>query len=195
MIKCLWFKMYDNLPLEKPLRIIQSWDTASKAGLNNDFSVCTTWYQYRHGYYLIDVLRKKLEFPDLKKQIIRSAESYHNPVILIEETSSGIGLIQSLQRETTFSIIPITPKYDKISRMYQHTATIEAGNVFLKTAAGWLEELELEIARFPRGRHDDQVDSMSQALDYMTQNPLKKYVVSYLESESEEFWRKKCGFY
>jgi predicted phage terminase large subunit-like protein len=48
------------------------------------------------------------------------------------------------------------------------TAKIEGGQVFLAQNAAWLEDLRNELLAFPNGRHDDQVDSMSQALKWMS---------------------------
>ena len=51
-------------------------------------------------------------------------------------------------------------------RMHAHTATIEAGKVFLLKGAPWLDELRSELLAFPHGRHDDQVDALSQLLTW-----------------------------
>ena len=45
-------------------------------------------------------------------------------------------------------------------------ARIEAGHVWLPERAPWLDDLRAEIASFPHGRHDDQVDSISQFLSW-----------------------------
>lgn len=60
------FRRFDSIPFIRDRMIIQSWDTASKAGELNDYSVCTTWLLYDDNYYLLDLLRERLEFPDLK---------------------------------------------------------------------------------------------------------------------------------
>ena len=70
MIKWKWFQFYDCPPAKgADGRIIQSWDTASKAGELHDYSVCTTWLMKGDDYYLLDVLRERLEYPYLKKKI------------------------------------------------------------------------------------------------------------------------------
>ena len=67
LIKLKWFKRYRVLPAQKPIRIIQSWDTAQKAEEIHDYSVGETWHHYPDGYYLVDVVRVRQEYPDLKR--------------------------------------------------------------------------------------------------------------------------------
>jgi hypothetical protein len=57
-----------------------------------------------------------------------------------------------------------SPDGDKIMRLHAETATIENGFVWLPEEAPWLADCLAEFAAFPRGRHDDQVDSTAQAL-------------------------------
>ncbi|MCH7956911.1 MAG: phage terminase large subunit, partial [Proteobacteria bacterium] len=65
--------------------------------------------------------------------------------------------------------ISIHPKGDKLTRMVAHTAILEAGYVHLPESAGWLPDFQTEMLLFPRGSHDDQVDSVSQFLTWVTQ--------------------------
>src|SRR5690606_26013538 len=85
IVKWGWFRTYAYLPDERPCRVIQSWDTASKGGPNNDFSVCTTWHVYKDRWYLVHLFRKRLEFPQLEKAVISLAEQYEPETILIED--------------------------------------------------------------------------------------------------------------
>ena len=64
MIKRHWVQRYVSLPPRSyRTRIIQSWDTASKLGAENDWSVCTTWQVEDNTYYLLDVERRRLDYP------------------------------------------------------------------------------------------------------------------------------------
>ena len=74
MIKRDWIKRYAELPLHRERSLIlQSWDTASKGGPENDFSVCTTWFISRdRRWYLIDVWRKRVDYPELKAAVAHS---------------------------------------------------------------------------------------------------------------------------
>ena len=70
LVKQEWFKCYGENHLPKSFdRIVQSWDTANKATELSDFSVCTTWGIKGKSLYLLGVLRKKLEYPTLKRAV------------------------------------------------------------------------------------------------------------------------------
>ena len=75
IVKWGWFRSYSALPeQESGDMIVQSWDTASKAGEGNDYSVCTTWLLKLNGdAYLLNLYRGKLIFPDLLRQVERLA--------------------------------------------------------------------------------------------------------------------------
>jgi len=165
IIKLYWFKRYKSPP-EDFIQIVQSWDTAIKSLAHNDYSVCTTWGETKNGYYLIDILRQKLEYPDLKKAVINNASKFDSDIVLIEDKASGQSLIQDLRNETKLSIIAINPKLDKVTRMVTVSSIIESGNVYLPYKALWVSDFEEEIMQFPSSSHDDQIDSTSQFLNW-----------------------------
>jgi phage terminase large subunit-like protein len=77
-------------------RVVQSWDTANKATELSDFSVCTTWGLKGKNLYLLGVLRKRLEYPDLKRAVREQQSLFSARVVLIEDKASGTQLIQEL---------------------------------------------------------------------------------------------------
>jgi predicted phage terminase large subunit-like protein len=164
MIKRHWVQRYAMLPARAGCpRVIQSWDTASKGGAENDWSVCTTWLFQDGRYYLLHVERGRYDYPELKKRAQALAD-HHRPIkILIEDTGTGTALIQELRRLGR-AAIAIRPTADKIARMSAESAKFEAGLVYFPERAPWLADLEAELFVFPGSRHDDQVDSISQAL-------------------------------
>lgn len=167
MVKAEWLVTYDSLPLEKPGdKIIQSWDTASKPGELNDYSVCTTWYVQGKSYYLLDVYRDRLEYPDLRRAVINQADKHRADSILIEDAGAGMGLIQDLKREGLVKPIGMRPQGDKETRLFNQCAKLEAGQVLLPREASWKDDFVTELLAFPNGRHDDQVDSMTQFLEW-----------------------------
>jgi len=70
LVKAAWFRHYapDEMPATFE-RVVQSWDTASKATELNDFSVCTSWGILGKDLYLLDVLRQRMEYPELKRAV------------------------------------------------------------------------------------------------------------------------------
>jgi predicted phage terminase large subunit-like protein len=163
MIKRDSVRRYDQLP--KSGRIIQSWDVANKQGEDNDYSVCTTWLIHENRYYLKDVLRGRFDFPTLCKLVSEHAKLHKASQVLIEDAGFGTALIQEI-KSSDFKIVPVKPEYDKQIRMAIQATKFTNGQVFFPTQAPWLADLEAELFSFPRGRHDDQVDSISQALGY-----------------------------
>ena len=154
-------------------QIIQSWDTAIKTGDACDYSVCTTWAVKKEGYYLLDVLREKLEYPSLKRQLVQCAEQWNPHAILIEDKASGQMLLQDMQEEQ-LPVIGIMPKQDKVTRFAAVTPLFEAGKVFLPKNSVWLTDFEAELLAFPHAPHDDQVDSVSQFLHWMREKSKEK---------------------
>jgi predicted phage terminase large subunit-like protein len=163
IVKWDWFRTYIHPPAHgADGRIVQSWDTASKAGQLNDYSVCTTWLKKGKDYYLLDVMRERLEYPSLRKRVIEMKRWHGARDVLIEDKGSGTQLIQDLRRSKELRPIAIEPEGDKITRMSNQSAKIEAGQVWLPDHAPWLETFKAEILAFPNGKFDDQADSLSQ---------------------------------
>jgi len=173
MIKIGWFGRYET-PIDVGPReqLVISWDTAMKASEMHDYSVGTVWLVRNNvDFYLLEVIRERLEYPLLKRKVAETSaryarvSSYCN--LVIEDAGSGIPLIQDLIGES-LRAFPFKPEGDKALRMSAQSAKIEAGHVFLPNKAPWLDEFETEVMAFPHGAHDDQVDSMAQALDWVS---------------------------
>ena len=169
LIKWSWFPIYDALPRRDVGDMtIVSWDTAMSAGELSDYSACVVLQVKGETAYVLDVVRERLEFPELRRKIIEVHRRWRNNTnsyaLLIEDKGSGMSLIQDLKREGIHAI-PVKPTMDKVMRMNAHTARIEAGCVHLPRRASWLEEFRKETMAFPVGKLDDQVDALSQALD------------------------------
>jgi predicted phage terminase large subunit-like protein len=166
-----WFKTYAAEDLPKKFEsMLQSWDTANKESDLADFTVCTTWGIKDKGIYLLNVLRKRMDYPTLKCAVIEQAMAYRPDVILIEDKASGTQLIQELHFEGVRGITGCKPGAGgKVMRMSAETGTIQAGQVYLPAEASWLPEYLHEMVVFPNGRYDDQVDSTAQALNWIKQ--------------------------
>jgi predicted phage terminase large subunit-like protein len=185
MVKTQWFKAY--APGEEPSKfdmVLQSWDTANKSTELSDFSVCTTWGRKNKKFYLLHVLRKRLDYPDLKRAVREQADRFRPSNILIEDKASGTQLIQELIRECVNGVTRYEPTMDKVMRLHSVTSTIENGLVYVPTEADWLAGYLHELTAFPKGKHDDQADSTSQALDWgklwPARLPLEEYRERYL---------------
>ena len=114
MFKREWFRYYDDKPNPSKGYIIQSWDTAAKNGAQNDWSVCTTWQIIDNHYYLLDLIRARFEYPQLKATAVALAQKYKPRTILIEDASTGMALapeLRTLQVGCAVELVPI--EHDK----------------------------------------------------------------------------------
>jgi len=188
MVKAIWFKSYSTN--ERPTRfefVFQSWDTANKATELSDYSVCTTWGISEKKFFLVDVLRARLEYPDLKRAVATQAMRFKPRNILIEDKASGTQLIQDLKRDGVYAATAYDPEgMDKIMRLHSVTSTIENGFVYLPERAEWLVSYLHELTTFPSGKHDDQTDSTSQALDWAKNHNRAYGLFDYWRQEAEK---------
>jgi predicted phage terminase large subunit-like protein len=185
LVKAAWFRRYKDLP-ERFDRIVQSWDTANKASELSDYSVCTTWGILGKNLYLIGLLRRRLEYPALKRAVREQQNLYGANVVLIEDKASGTQLIQELIIDGCHGVTRYEPQCDKIMRLHAQTAMIENGFVHLPETAPWLAEYLHEMTTFPKGKHDDQVDSTAQFLDWF-KKPFSGWgIFEYYRQKAEE---------
>jgi predicted phage terminase large subunit-like protein len=180
LVKSEWLAYYT--PEEKPDRfdtIVQSWDTANKESELADYSVCTTWGVKGQMIYLLHVLRKRMEFPELKRTVIRQKEEWRAAVVLIEDKASGTQLIQEL-RQTMSQVKGVKCEGEKSMRMQAQTPTIENGRMLLPKEAPWLPDYVQDLVTFPKAKYDDQVDSTAQALKWITLDGREPSAITYM---------------
>ncbi len=189
MVKVGWFKTYtaNQLPPKFEM-VLQSWDTANKPTELSDYSVCTTWGVKDNQIYLLHVLRKRLDYPQLKRAVIEQARAFQPGDILIEDKASGTQLVQELIYDGFYGVRRYEPTMDKIMRLHAVTSTIENGFVHLPEKAEWLGEFIHELTSFPKGKYDDQADSTSQALEWLRQNNMGQShgLLEYWKQEAEK---------
>jgi len=150
----------------EPQWMVASLDTAFKTGRENDYSVATVWALCRNGHYLLDMWRRRVEFPQLVQAVLDLHARWHPHYYLIEDEASGQSLIQELRQKTRLPIQPVKVDRDKRARAEAVTPELETGRVFLPREAPWREEFEYELEVFPLGEHDDIVDSVTQYLNW-----------------------------
>ena len=182
IIKREWWKFYDESQLNyekanNPYRIIQSWDTAFKANEENDYSVCTTWLINKNGFYLIDMYRGHLEFPELKRMAEELYIKFKIDEVLIEDKASGQSLIQELQRETRMAIEKVRVDRDKTARLNSITPLLESGRIKLPENYEFNETIINEFEEFPNGEFDDIVDSVTQSINENKENGTIDYKI------------------
>lgn len=159
---------FKNLP-DRFDFFVHSWDTAIKTSETSDYTVGTVWGIIQNKYYLVQMIRKKLIYSDLKNEIHKQIHKYKPRFVLIEDKASGQSLIQDLKISGFNNIKAIKPSLDKITRFASVTHLFESGIVLLPAKAAVSRAITSEITNFPNGKHDDIVDSISQFLNFIKQ--------------------------
>jgi predicted phage terminase large subunit-like protein len=163
IIRRKMLQYYPEVQVLENDRIVMSWDIALSEKEAADYSACVVLLNRGELYYVLEVIRGKFPFDQLKDKIIEVKERYGKKAsLVIEDSGISYGLIQSL-REKRISVVDYKPKGDKQERLISQIDLFQSGSVLLPKEAPWLEEFVSELLSFP-GRHDDQVDALAQGL-------------------------------
>jgi len=169
-----WWNRWEEMPSDLDT-YLQSWDCTFKDSDDSDYVVGQVWARSSNNIaqrYLLDQVRGRMTFTETLGAIRNlSAKWPRTERKLIEDAANGAAIIDVLRKEIP-GIIPVTPKGGKIVRAHAVTANVEAGNVFIPSAnmADWVGDFIEEFAAFPTGKHDDQVDAMTQANAWYNEN-------------------------
>jgi predicted phage terminase large subunit-like protein len=189
IVKRDWFKLWpNNKPFPKFEFIVQSLDCATSEKTVNDPTAHITFGVFKPEdggmcVMVIDCWQEHLQYPDLRPKVLEEYESVYGEgkdkkrvdLLLIEDKSAGIQLIQDLRR-AGIPVIPYNPgRADKIQRLSVVANVIKAGRVWIPESGNrrgfvrdWAEGMVSQVCSFPEGAaHDDFVDAMSQALRYL----------------------------
>jgi predicted phage terminase large subunit-like protein len=187
IVKREWITFYDRHdPPQNFEQVVQSWDTANKDSELANYSVCTTWGKTNRNMYLLDVFRRRLNFPELKRAVREQASHHNADLVLIEDKASGTSLIQELKADG-FWKVQAAPRLDgdKIMRLHGQTAKIANGYALFPRKAPWLDNYLQELTGFPNAKYDDQVDSTVYALAWSTPDGNAENWIRYAKQVAE----------
>ena len=162
IIRRKWLTTYDEVQFKPGDTIIMSWDIALSENESGDYSAGVVLLRRKEVFYVLEVIRGKFRFDALKRKVMEVKQRYGSGTLLIEDSPISRGLIQSL-REQSINVTAYKPDTDKRSRVIAQSDLFEGGSVRLPRRAAWLDEFTAELLAFP-GRHDDQVDALTQGL-------------------------------
>lgn len=187
-----------NTPLRYPAMdyIIMSCDTAYTSKQENDFSACVVLGVFKlrgvPKIMLMEAWQERLEFHDLVQKIIKTAKKRKVDAVLLEAKASGLSVKQEIVRlcgEQEFSVHPINPgAQDKVARAHAIVPLFAAGCIYAPEKQ-WAENVITEVAKFPKGAHDDMCDSLTQGVSY-----LRKCGLALLAAESDTIRQDKQMF-
>lgn len=163
-----WFRTYSELPSlsTNGMRWFASWDLATKPGDNHDWTVGVIGVLFRSNLYIKDVKRFRGGLPDVLERMKDVRREYPGIITIIEDAGNGPAAHQTLQREGVANLRLVKPVGAKDVRFYSITPAIEKGRVHIPASAPWLPEFKREILGFPKSKHDDQVDALSQLIKF-----------------------------
>lgn len=174
MIKKEWMQYYQQQPYFAV--IILSWDTATKTLERNAYSACVVLGIGRdQKYYLLEVFRSRLDFPELTRKVLEVSDKYEQiaqgrTITLIEDASSGTSLYQML-RGRIASLKSVSCKGSKEQRFDIVVLKTEQGDLlFPGKYEAWFKNFEDEFLAFPNSLFKAQCDALSQALNYGLEN-------------------------
>lgn len=155
-------------------RVIQVWDFSFKGEEDSDYTVGQVWAKKGANFYLLDQVRGKWEFPEQIVQVQLLSKKYPNAYSkYIEDKANGSAVISLLKNKIS-GLIAFNPKTDKISRALVVQPFQQAGNIYLPNPQfyPWVNEYVSEHSKFPRAKHDDQVDCTALAIIQLSKNSL-----------------------
>ncbi len=165
-LKRIWWRRYEKLP-DRFDFVCASWDCSFKDSDGSDYVVGQVWGVQGSNRYLLDQCRGKFDFPTTLGHVIRLGQQWKPSATLVEDKANGSAIVSCLKQMGQVGVVAVDPEGGKQSRARAIAPQLQAGNVYVPETT-WANELIDESAAFPRGKHDDQVDAMSQALIYLS---------------------------
>lgn len=154
--------------------LIQSWDLAFKDTKGSDYVVGQVWLRIGVTCYLLDMVRRRLNFNDTLDAIRGlSAKWPQAHAKFVEDKANGPAVINALSRELP-GLIPVEPEGSKVARASAVSPFAFSGNIVLPTTKLLpnVEELREEAKNFPASAHDDTIDALTQAVNQLLLHPL-----------------------
>lgn len=146
---------------ERMLVRVQFWDTAQEVDTQNDWSVGTCWGFHDGVWYLLDLVRGKWSFPDLKRMVGAFSARWSADRVYIEYASSGPQIVQQFNSEGRRDVLGRKVLEPKLIRFYTSTGFLLSEKVAIHDGQAWTNDFRRELGAFPQADHDDIADSVS----------------------------------
>ena len=171
-IKAKYFPTFSSAELPiRELPVVLSIDPGQKGGPTNSFTVIQAWCPKDGAHLLLDQWRKQARYRKFRSAARRFISEYRPSVVLTEATGQGPALISDLKPQNGMKLVLVTPVGEKVERLRKHCRTIRDGLVQLAPGASWYGEFISEATQFPYGPFDDQMDALSQYLNWIAEHP------------------------
>jgi predicted phage terminase large subunit-like protein len=201
LIKREWWKIWDKESPPQCEFTIMSLDAAQEANTRADYNALTTWGVFfneetnNFAIILLNSIKKRLEYPDLKKLVIEEYREWEPDAFMVEKKSNGSVLYQEFRR-MGIPVGEFTPGkgQDKIARVNAVSSLFEGGVVYAPDRR-WAKEVIEECNDFPAGTNDDLVDSTTLALLRFRQGGFIRLPTDEPEDNFLRKYRKKAAYY
>lgn len=200
LIKREWWEIWDGEDPPVCEFTIMALDAAQETNNRADYNALTTWGVFfneetnNYNIILLNAIKKRLEFPELKKLVLEEYKEWEPDAFLVEKKSNGAALYQEMRR-MGIPVGEFTPGkgQDKISRVNAVSDLFSSGIVWAPDRR-WAKEVIEECNDFPSGANDDLVDSTTLALMRFRQGGFIR-LPSDDQEEIKEYRRKKAAYY
>lgn len=183
--------------------IIQCLDTASETNTRSDYTSITTWGVFQndnereeHQIILLDRVNERMQFPELKAKTIEQYKRWTPDAFIVEKKGSGTPLYQEL-RQMGLPVQEYAPHRgsgDKVARLNAVADIVRSGKVWIPDT-WWAKELVEQIAQFPNGQHDDDVDTTSMALARFRQGGYLTLATDDALADKTPFYGRRAAYY
>lgn len=199
LIKREWWQIWEKEGPPPCEFVIMSLDAAQEANNRADYNALTTWGVFfneetnNYNIILLNSIKKRLEFPELKKLVFEEYKDWEPDAFIVEKKSNGAALYQELRRMGV-PVSEFTPGkgQDKISRVNAVSDLFSSGIVWAPDKR-WAKDVIEECNDFPAGANDDLVDSTTQALLRFRQGGFIRLPSD--EPDEEKYFRRKQAAY
>lgn len=199
LLKREWWRIWEKDDPPKCEFTIMSLDAAQETNNRADYNALTVWGVFLNeetnarNVILLNSIKQRLEFPDLKKLVLREYKEWQPDTFIVEKKSNGAALYQELRRMGV-PVGEFTPGkgQDKISRVNSVSDLFSSGMIWCPDRR-WAREVMEECNDFPSGANDDLVDSTTQALMRFRQGGFIRLPID--EPEETEYFRPRREAY
>ena len=157
---------------------LQSTKMSTRTGMTQDGELIDsvsnldprTFSDHRPHVMLMYAWQKRLELHELVKEVAKTCKDMKVDKLLIENKAAGHSVAQEIRRlysHEMFSVQLVDPKStDKLSRLYSVQHLFAEGLIHAPEKM-WSDEVIKQVGQFPKGKHDDLVDTVSMALRHL----------------------------
>jgi predicted phage terminase large subunit-like protein len=164
-----WPDGRERLDLDgRPVTVADAWrfltiDPAASVRTSADWTVISAWALSVDGYLiLLDRVRARVPEHDHFSMALPLMRTWGAGQVFIEKSWWSTTLVSDAHAAGV-PVAPLAADTDKITRAIPAAGRLASGRVYWPAEAPWLDEWMDELAAFPRGAHDDQVDTFSSA--------------------------------